>query len=563
MATIIPRTYNFTPDYHPHIWSSSPNLHHNNNSEFNTLYCHSKSIMVEDRKRKLVEEEEEEKEVEEVEMTGKSRQSQPYSNLLCQSDPHIRLPTLATYSFIDLLSYATLSEGDEQEEIAEGGVEGESEEEQPRKRHASESAMSAISGELASLLKLVKEPHFTEPHNTPYDAVFHFGTPAKTSNSTVANWYTAGSGQSFETNLGCVVTSGGNCGHFGGTSGVSNPNILCFDSRHFSWNARDSFIYNKIQLLTASVGARLCARADWLYTITIISNLRPWPFNSTSAEHGGGATEEAITENEEQELLSSEAPVKRASKRSDAARKRRNLRSREKQRVKRSAKRVAEPKIAVTGDKRVTAASSAKPPTKNRPKKHVRPSTTSTPAPERYVEVSRTSSPLVEEDRRRILTVLAMGLTEPGPSTEKENKRPLAVDLAGVKLHHGTVRVGTSSLSDQARVLLALAALGGDYTVSEGRPARRYIIGLPGYMADLGAERAVSLLEMQNPGLPRGGLQHVSLFRGRGTGSLHPILFVDATEEAVQYLVTVNFTLRTLTSPVGVRPAAPRDSSQQ
>ena len=270
----------------------------------------------------------------------------------------------------------------------------------------------------------------------------------------------------------------------------------------------------------------------------------------------------AITEKEEAALLHS-SPAKRSSKRSAEAKKRRNLKSRGKFRAKRAAQRTADHNIAVTittdGEKRVTAAHPAKPRTKT----HPRPPTASTAAPERYVEVSRPAGPLVEADRRRILSVLAVGLTAPGPSTAEDSERPLAVDLSGVKLHQGSVRIGTSSLTDQARVLLALAAIRGEYTVTEGRSAPRYIIGLPGYMADLGAERAVLLLEMQNPGLPRGGLRHVSLFRGRGSGTQHPVLFVDATEEAVQYLATVHFSLRTLTSSVGVRPAGPRDNTKQ
>ena len=83
--------------------------------------------MAEDRKRKHGKDEDEEKEVEEVEMSGKSRQPQPYSNLLFQPDPLIRFPTLIIFSFIDLLSHASLSEGDEKEENVEGGEEGKDE----------------------------------------------------------------------------------------------------------------------------------------------------------------------------------------------------------------------------------------------------------------------------------------------------------------------------------------------------------------------------------------------------------------------------------------------------
>ena len=559
MATMIPRTFNTTPDFHAPMWSSNPYLNQNDNSEFITLYCYSYTMA--DKKRKLEHEEEEEKEVEEAEMSGKSRQFQPFSILLNLPDPPIRIPSLIT-SIIDLLSYDSLSEGDEQEGNAEGGVEGRDEmanSEPARKRHASESAMSVNTGELASLLILVLQ--LTEPCNNLYDVVVLSDTPAQRAVSTASILFSAGLGQPFRANLRCVGSrSGGNCSLFGGKS---RSRKYRYNINHRR-NARD-FSSVTIFHCPQPVFARACicarVRAHRLFKFC-------HGFIHPLTEPGGktGDVTPVISENEEANLLQPSPQKKLPKKRSAEAKKRRNLKSRGKMRAKREARRPANPKIAVTvthnsdGAERVIAAHPAKPATtKTRP----RTTTTSTAAPARYVEVSRPAGNMVEADRRRILSVLAVGLTTPGPSSETDGERPLAVDLSGVKLHKGSVRIGTSNLSDQARVMVALAALRGEFTITEGRAAPRYIIGLPGYMADLGAERAVLLLEMQNSGLPRGGLRQVSLFRGRGAGNQHPVLFVDATEEAVQYLATVNFSLRTLTSTVGVRPAGPRDPNKQ
>ena len=145
--------------------------------------------MVEDKKRKLEEDEDEEKEaVEEVEMAGKSRLFQPYSNLLYHPDTLIRIPPVITFSFIDLLSFDSLSEVDDQEDSVEGGEKGRDDRvENPKKRHASESAMSAVSGEMAFFFNLEIIHHLIEPCHTLYDAVVHSDMPARMSNQIKSN----------------------------------------------------------------------------------------------------------------------------------------------------------------------------------------------------------------------------------------------------------------------------------------------------------------------------------------------------------------------------------------
>ena len=163
---------------------------------------------------------------------------------------------------------------------------------------------------------------------------------------------------------------------------------------------------------------------------------------------------------------------------------------------------------------------------------------------------------MVEADRRRVLEYLAMSLTEAGPY----NRDPPKLDLSGVKLHNGRVRVSCDGLPSQEAVVSALRGIEG-FTVSTVQPPRRYILGLPGYMVAIGGARAIALLERQNPDLPRGGMTLVSLHRGSGANP-HPIMFVDLSEEAERYVLSHGSRLDTLPKPIGVRPASPKDSSQ-
>ena len=81
--------------------------------------------------------------------------------------------------------------------------------------------------------------------------------------------------------------------------------------------------------------------------------------------------------------------------------------------------------------------------------------------------------------------------------------------------------------------------------------SRRLVFGVPGYMANLPGEMVLYLLERQNPELPQGSLQYVSLHNGP-----YPIIFVDADERAQEYLEAHDFRLGTLTTDLRLRPAA-------
>ena len=159
---------------------------------------------------------------------------------------------------------------------------------------------------------------------------------------------------------------------------------------------------------------------------------------------------------------------------------------------------------------------------------------------------------MTEIDRRSILSAMATGLiSAPGPAQE-------TLDLEGVILNRGAVVINTPRESDQSRVMDVLDSLGSEFNITrEDRTSRRYIIGLPGYMVELGAQGALNLLYIQNSALQRGSLTPISLFRGTASRP-HPILFVDVSEEAEQVLRSLGFSLKTLTGPVGVRPAGDR-----
>ena len=150
------------------------------------------------------------------------------------------------------------------------------------------------------------------------------------------------------------------------------------------------------------------------------------------------------------------------------------------------------------------------------------------------------------------MSAMATGLiSAPGPAQE-------TLDLEGVILNRGAVVINTPRESDQSRVMDVLDSLGSEFNITrEDRTSRRYIIGLPGYMVELGAQGALNLLYIQNSALQRGSLTPISLFRGTASRP-HPILFVDVSEEAEQVLRSLGFSLKTLTGPVGVRPAGDR-----
>ena len=161
---------------------------------------------------------------------------------------------------------------------------------------------------------------------------------------------------------------------------------------------------------------------------------------------------------------------------------------------------------------------------------------------------------MAETERRAVLTAIAEGLTNPSRASSSREENHL--DLQGVFLSGGGVLVNTPSERDQTLVLSLLRSMPSDtYSLTtRAHPARRFRIGLPGYLVDMGGARATEILMSQNLELPAGSLTPISLFRGRGERP-HPVLFVEVSDEGVARLEAMDFTIRTLTGSVVVRPA--------
>ena len=99
--------------------------------------------------------------------------------------------------------------------------------------------------------------------------------------------------------------------------------------------------------------------------------------------------------------------------------------------------------------------------------------------------------------------------------------------------------------------MLTLLSNQDGITLTPRGGSRRLVFGVPGYMANLPGEMVLHLLERQNPELPQGSLQYVSLHNGP-----YPTIFVDADERAQEYLEDHDFRLETLTTDLRLRPAA-------
>ena len=162
-----------------------------------------------------------------------------------------------------------------------------------------------------------------------------------------------------------------------------------------------------------------------------------------------------------------------------------------------------------------------------------------------------TGTPLVEKDRRNILSHLVRGLYERPNSSREDNH----LDLQGVVLNNGRVLINTPEPRQQNMVAEILRTLGDEYIISTEAPTRRFRIGLPGYLVDLGMEGATAILMSQNLELPDGGIRPISLFRGHGDNP-RPVLFVEVSEAAEAQLESMGFKLKTLTGDVVVRPVS-------
>jgi hypothetical protein len=99
--------------------------------------------------------------------------------------------------------------------------------------------------------------------------------------------------------------------------------------------------------------------------------------------------------------------------------------------------------------------------------------------------------------------------------------------------------------------IVALLEARTDLTVRSGPIRRRFAFGGPGYLMSLPDQAILRFLLAQNPEMPAGSMSMVSVNRG-GQGVT---AYVDVTEEGYSYLASRRFQLRTMTTPVTLRPA--------
>ena len=162
-----------------------------------------------------------------------------------------------------------------------------------------------------------------------------------------------------------------------------------------------------------------------------------------------------------------------------------------------------------------------------------------TPSGQDYVvAITVDGRPATEEDRRGQMAALAFAM-----AVQQSSSTSPPIYIRDSRVENGTILLWCDSLTmlrDQDGI--TLTPRGG---------SRRLVFGVPGYMANLPGEMVLYLLERQNPELPQGSLQYVSLHNGP-----HPTIFVDADERAQEYLEAHDFRLGALTTDLRLRPAA-------
>ena len=131
-------------------------------------------------------------------------------------------------------------------------------------------------------------------------------------------------------------------------------------------------------------------------------------------------------------------------------------------------------------------------------------------------------------------------------------------DVAGVMGRGQAVAVECWN-STSATTVRDILRAAGDLEVSEPVPANtRMLLSVYHRFVNLSGEALVRGLENRNPGLPRGGLIPISLKtsaprEGESRGATW--LYVDVTPEALTYLESQRWSLKTLIAHVTLKPA--------
>ena len=168
-----------------------------------------------------------------------------------------------------------------------------------------------------------------------------------------------------------------------------------------------------------------------------------------------------------------------------------------------------------------------------------------TPRQDYVVAINIDGRPAIEEDRRVQMAALAFAM-----AVQQSSSTQPPIYLRDSRVENGTILLWCDSAASQESILSLLSNQDG-ITLTPRGGSRRLVFGVPGYMANLPGEMVLHLLERQNPELPQGSLQYVSLHNGP-----YPTIFVDADERAQEYLEDHDFRLETLTTDLRLRPAA-------
>ena len=171
-----------------------------------------------------------------------------------------------------------------------------------------------------------------------------------------------------------------------------------------------------------------------------------------------------------------------------------------------------------------------------------------TPSGQDYVVALNVDGrPATEEDRRAQMATLAFAM-----AVQQSFSTQSPIYLRDSRVENGTILLWCDSAASQESILgNGYALQPGCVPVTPRGGSRRLVFWVSGYMANLPVEMVLHLLERQNPELPKGSLQYVSLHNGP-----HPTIFVDANERAQEYLEAHDFQLGTFTTDLSLRPAA-------
>ena len=173
-------------------------------------------------------------------------------------------------------------------------------------------------------------------------------------------------------------------------------------------------------------------------------------------------------------------------------------------------------------------------------------------APDHVVSVKINGRMATEDDRRAQMAALTLGIATMPTSSHA----PIVLRDSRVS-DEGEILLFCDGESSQEAVIRLLTGQEG-ITVMRYHGLRRFLFGVPGYMANLTGPQLVRFMEVQNPGLPRGSLRFVSTHLGP------PVtFFVDVTREGVEYLQANGFRLHTLTSNVDLKPAEGKPLSRE